>query len=100
MLRCNTTLRKLVLVAEDGASDANTSGIPDAARRSLSVRSTLAIARALRDHVGKGSGRNNWKTNKAINSHRFFNHASLGSNLRTLVLSTDYTRGMTKRNRY
>lgn len=50
----------------------------------LSVRSTLAIARALRDHVSI--------SRKGSNSGQ----RPLGSNLRTLILSTDYSRGMNR----
>jgi len=95
MLRVNTTLRKLVLVAEDGSAETNSSSGLEAtsgpSRRSfLSVRSTLAIARALRDHVSvvRGGGRNDGGQGRP-----------LGSNLRTLVLSTNYAGGTTRAKR-
>ncbi len=95
MLRVNTTLEKLVLTAEDSNTDTNLSELSENScknRGSLSVRSTLAIARALRDHVSnptKGSSSSN--SNRKSNCGR----RPLGSNLRTLILSTNYTRGAT-----
>jgi len=89
MLRVNTTLRRLVL-ANEGGSNRNYSynhynnrpgGGQSQGRRSksaLSVRSTLAIARALRDHVSVTA------------KHNDSGKRPLGSNLETLVLSTDY----------
>ena len=85
MLRVNTSLRKLILVAEDSCTDLTSNELSRTGNRDrglLSVRSTLAIGRALRDHVSiSRKGSNNGRR-------------PLGSNLRTLVLSTDYSRGM------
>mmetsp|Transcript_20104 Transcript_20104/g.50006 ORF Transcript_20104/g.50006 Transcript_20104/m.50006 type:complete len:923 (+) Transcript_20104:277-3045(+) len=92
MLRVNTTLEKLVLAAEDSGTDANPSklsGNSRSNRGSLSVRSTLAIARALRDHVSNPNGSNAGKSSSD-------GQRPLGSNLRALVLSTNYTRGVTR----
>ena len=86
MLRVNTSLQKLVLATEE--SSTNNASVLHAGTHSrgfLSVRSTLAIARALRDHISVANHNN-------TNIHH--PRRSLGSNLRTLTLSTDYTRGM------
>ncbi len=86
MLRVNTSLRKLILVAEDSCTDLASNELLRTGRRNrglLSVRSTLAIGRALRDHV----------STLRIGSN---NGRPLGSNLRTLILSTDYSRGMNR----
>eukprot|EP00537_Pseudo-nitzschia_pungens_P018461 CAMPEP_0172408724 /NCGR_PEP_ID=MMETSP1061-20121228/76004_1 /TAXON_ID=37318 /ORGANISM="Pseudo-nitzschia pungens, Strain cf. pungens" /LENGTH=1225 /DNA_ID=CAMNT_0013144865 /DNA_START=207 /DNA_END=3886 /DNA_ORIENTATION=- len=83
MLRVNTSLKRLVLAPEGG------SGVGSGNRTSrsrLSVRSTLAIARALRDHVSvlRSDDPNNKKQRR---------DRPAGSRLETLVLSTDYYSG-------
>ena len=100
MLRVNTTLRKLVLVAEDRRMEKKLYGLSETAhsnRGLLSVRSTLAIARALRDHISVpmngNNSRNIGKVDDGTSSSR---SRPIGSNLRTLILSTDYGRGMTR----
>jgi hypothetical protein len=105
MLRVNTTLQKLVLVAEDGSVDTHTSGVSDAggsARGFLSFRSTLAIARALRDHVSiasKSKNQNHGKVDDGTSGGHHPYRRPPGSDLRTLVLSTNYSRGITRSKR-
>mmetsp|Transcript_8066 Transcript_8066/g.23862 ORF Transcript_8066/g.23862 Transcript_8066/m.23862 type:complete len:635 (-) Transcript_8066:160-2064(-) len=83
MLRVNTSLKRLVLAPEGGSGV----GSGDRTSRSrLSVRSTLAIARALRDHVSVL--RSDDPNNKNQRRER-----PAGSRLETLVLSTDYYSG-------
>ena len=107
MLRVNTTLQKLVLASEDGSDDTHTSGVSDtgagagggSARGFLSFRSTLAIARALRDHVSvasKGKYQNHGNIDDGSNGghHHHPHRRPPGSNLRTLFLSTNYTHGI------
>eukprot|EP00536_Pseudo-nitzschia_multiseries_P016608 jgi/Psemu1/328286/estExt_fgenesh1_pg.C_11620008 len=93
MLRVNTSLRRLVLAPEGGGSGEQRS------RSLLSVRSTLAIARALRDHVSvldRNGNRNRDRNPDTYSEGETGQRGSsrpAGSSLETLVLSTDYYGG-------
>ncbi|VEU42716.1 unnamed protein product [Pseudo-nitzschia multistriata] len=92
MVRVNTSLRRLVLASDGGqlpqGQETNQSG-EGAFRRSpsvLSVKSTLAVARALRDHSSRG--KNSCDVERGVPPH--LRKRPPGSRLETLVLATDY----------